>query len=106
MREGPRSTCCHRKPLLSSSLRDVQCFVAVAEKSHVSRAAEHLGMEQSSVSRAVKRLEAELGCDLLVHRKGRAGELTEAGRIAFAIGKELLDLYGTLLERISVSNSI
>lgn len=84
----------------------MQCFVAVAENSHVSRAAEYLGMEQSSVSRAVKRLEAELGCDLLVHRKGRAGELTEAGRIAFAIGKDMLDLYGTLLQQISASGSI
>lgn len=85
----------------STDLRMMWCFVAVAEECHVGRAADRLGVEQSSVSRAIKRLELELGCELLVRRKGRCGELTEAGEAVFAIGKELLALYSSLLQRLS-----
>jgi DNA-binding transcriptional LysR family regulator len=75
----------------------MQCFVAVAEESHVSRAAERLGIDQASVSRAIKRLESELGQELLVRRRGRIGELTEAGEMALAAGKQVLGIYRELI---------
>ncbi|MFJ5232850.1 LysR family transcriptional regulator [Kitasatospora sp. NPDC088391] len=55
-------------------------FAAVARLEHVTRAAQLLGMPQPTLSRAVARLEDELGVRLLA-RQGRAVRLTRAGRI-------------------------
>jgi DNA-binding transcriptional LysR family regulator len=55
-------------------------FAAVARLEHVTQAAQLLGMPQPTLSRAVARLEAELGVDLLV-RQGRTVRLTRAGRL-------------------------
>lgn len=54
-------------------------FAAVARTEHVTRAAEELGMPQSTLSRALARLEADLGIALFA-RRGRALGLTVAGR--------------------------
>ncbi len=53
-------------------------FVAVAERQHVTRAAEALHLAQSAVSAAIAGLEARHGAKLF-HRLGRGIELTEAG---------------------------
>jgi len=55
-------------------------FAAVARLEHVTQAAQLLGMPQPTLSRAVARLEAELGVDLLA-RQGRTVRLTRAGRL-------------------------
>ncbi|MCX4748609.1 LysR family transcriptional regulator [Kitasatospora sp. NBC_01287] len=55
-------------------------FAAVARLEHVTRAAELLGMPQPTLSRAIARLERELGVDLLV-REGRTVRLTRAGHL-------------------------
>ncbi|MFJ1756757.1 LysR family transcriptional regulator [Kitasatospora sp. NPDC088134] len=55
-------------------------FVAVARLEHVTRAAQLLGVPQPTLSRAVARLEDELGVRLLA-RQGRTVRLTRAGRI-------------------------
>ncbi|MEU9127345.1 LysR family transcriptional regulator [Kitasatospora sp. NPDC048540] len=55
-------------------------FAAVARLEHVTQAAQLLDMPQPTLSRAVARLEAELGVDLLA-RQGRAVRLTRAGRL-------------------------
>ncbi|WP_182456843.1 LysR family transcriptional regulator [Streptacidiphilus sp. P02-A3a] len=55
-------------------------FAAVARLEHVTRAAAELGMPQPTLSRAVARLEAELGVALLA-REGRTVRLTRAGEI-------------------------
>ncbi|MEK8171222.1 LysR substrate-binding domain-containing protein [Streptomyces sp. M19] len=54
-------------------------FAAVARHEHVTRAAHRLGVPQSTVSRAMARLEADLGVALFA-RNGRAVSLTPAGR--------------------------
>lgn len=53
-------------------------FAAVARHEHVSRAAAVLGVPQSTLSRSVARLEADLGVSLLA-RHGRSVSLTRAG---------------------------
>lgn len=58
-------------------------FAAVARLEHVTRAAAELAMPQPTLSRAVARLEAELGVALLV-REGRTVRLTRAGEIFHA----------------------
>jgi DNA-binding transcriptional LysR family regulator len=58
-------------------------FAAVARLEHVTRAAAELGMPQPTLSRAVARLEQELGVSLLA-REGRTVRLTRAGRVFLA----------------------
>lgn len=62
------------------TLEQLRIFVAVAEREHVTRAAEALGLTQSTASAAIAALEARHGAALF-HRVGRGIELTEAGRL-------------------------
>jgi DNA-binding transcriptional LysR family regulator len=54
-------------------------FAAVARHEHVTRAARETGVPQSTLSRAMARLEEDLGVTLFA-RRGRALSLTPAGR--------------------------
>jgi DNA-binding transcriptional LysR family regulator len=54
-------------------------FVAVAEREHLTHAAEAIHLTPSAVSSAIKNLEAYYGVELF-HRVGRRIELTETGR--------------------------
>ncbi|MBV7670595.1 LysR family transcriptional regulator [Streptomyces halstedii] len=54
-------------------------FEAVARHEHVTRAAHELGVPQSTLSRAMVRLEQDLGVSLFA-RRGRTVSLTPAGR--------------------------
>lgn len=60
------------------TLEQLRIFVAVAEREHVTRAAEALNVTQSAASGAIAALEARHGVPLF-HRVGRGIELTEAG---------------------------
>ena len=60
------------------TLDQLRVFVAVAERQHVTRAAEALNLAQSAASAAIAALEARHGAKLF-HRVGRGIELTEAG---------------------------
>ena len=59
-------------------LRQLEYFAAVARHRHFTRAAEELYVTQSALSQQVRRLEAELGLELLA-RGSRGVELTPAG---------------------------
>jgi DNA-binding transcriptional LysR family regulator len=63
-------------------LRQLEYFAAVARHRHFRRAAESLYVTQSAVSQAVRRLEAELGLELLRRRPGAQPpvEVTPAGQ--------------------------
>ena len=65
-------------------------FVAVARHEHVTRAAQELGMPQSTLSRAMVRLEADLGVALFA-RHGRNVSLTPAGRTFLRSAERALD---------------
>jgi DNA-binding transcriptional LysR family regulator len=54
-------------------------FAGVARHEHVTRAAQEMGVPQSTLSRAIVRLEHDLGVTLFA-RKGRTVSLTPAGR--------------------------
>ncbi len=62
------------------TLDQLRIFVAVAERQHVTRAAEALNLAQSAVSAAVAGLEGRHGAKLF-HRVGRGIALTEAGTL-------------------------
>ncbi len=65
-------------------------FAAVARHEHVTRAAQELGVPQSTLSRAMVRLERDLGVTLFA-RKGRTVALTTAGRTFLASTEQALD---------------
>lgn len=60
------------------TLEQLRIFLAVAERGHMSRAAEALGISQSGASSAVKALEHEFGLQLF-NRVGRGIELSQVG---------------------------
>ena len=62
------------------TLEQLRIFVGVAEREHVTRAAEALNVTQSVASAAIAALEARHRVPLF-NRVGRGIELTEAGRV-------------------------
>ncbi|WP_428393204.1 LysR substrate-binding domain-containing protein [Lichenicoccus sp.] len=62
------------------TLEQLRIFVAVAERQHVTRAAEALLLTQSAVSSAIHALEHDFAVKLF-NRVGRGIELSEAGRL-------------------------
>lgn len=71
------------------TLEQLRIFLAVAEREHVTRAAEVLHLTQSTVSGAINALESRHGIKLF-HRVGRGIELTEAGRVLAGQAKTIL----------------
>lgn len=83
---------------MNVSLRQLRVFVAVAESSSFSRAADALALTQPAVSRNVTDLEQVMGLQLL-HRTTREVELTEAGRLLLGnVSRVLEDLDACLQE--------
>src|SRR6478735_724938 len=64
-------------------LQQLRSFAAVARHAHFTRAAEELHIGQPAVSQHVRRLESELGVELLA-RTSRSVEITQAGEIMLA----------------------
>jgi DNA-binding transcriptional LysR family regulator len=71
------------------TLEQLRIYVAVAERQHVTRAAEALNLAQSAASAAIAALEARHGTQLF-HRVGRRIELTEVGRVFLTDAKAVL----------------
>ncbi|MEK8131658.1 LysR family transcriptional regulator [Paenibacillus filicis] len=61
-------------------LRQLECFKAICEELHFTRASEKLGVTQPTLSYQIKLLEDELGLPLF-NRIGKKITITEAGRI-------------------------
>ena len=72
------------------TLEQLRIFIAVAERQHMTRAAESLHLTQSAVSAAIAALEARHDVRLF-HRVGRGIELTEAGRAFLGDARAVLD---------------
>jgi DNA-binding transcriptional LysR family regulator len=71
------------------TLDQLRVFVAVAERQHVTRAAEALNLAQSAVSAAIVALEGRHNIKLF-HRVGRGIELTQAGTLFVADARAVL----------------
>ncbi|HUQ40073.1 MAG TPA: LysR family transcriptional regulator [Acidimicrobiales bacterium] len=83
---------------MSADLRSLEVFVAVAETLHFAKAAEHLHMQPSAVTEAIKRLEHEVGV-VLLERTTRRVTLTDAGRSYLGDAKAILTRFGAAAER-------
>jgi DNA-binding transcriptional LysR family regulator len=69
----------------------LKTFVVVAEEKHFTKAAEKLFIEQSAVSKAIKRLETELGTTLFL-RTNRRVELTSKGQSLYLRASEIIGM--------------
>ncbi len=70
-------------------LTPLKYFRAIAAAGHMTRAARALGITQPALSAVVKKLELEVGAELL-HRTGRGVEPTEAGRVLLQHAEEAI----------------
>jgi len=71
-------------------VRELRCFVAVAEELNVARAAARLRMSQPALSKAIQGIERKLGV-VLMTRSPRGVELTEAGYVLHDHARIALD---------------
>ncbi|QUD87910.1 LysR family transcriptional regulator [Phenylobacterium montanum] len=71
------------------TLEQLRIFVAVAERQHMTRAAQALNLTQSAVSAGVAALEARYGV-LLFDRVGRGLVLSESGRVFLPEARQVL----------------
>lgn len=74
---------------MAFTIRQLQFFVAVAEQGTVSGAAKAMSISQSSVTEAVKSLEADLGVELFL-RRSRSLEITHVGHQFLRHAKKIL----------------
>lgn len=71
------------------NLKQLECFIAVAQSLSFTKAAEDLGMTQPPLSRHIRRLEQDLGAELF-NRDKRRVELTDVGRAFLPRVRELV----------------
>ncbi|MFJ6393292.1 LysR family transcriptional regulator [Streptomyces sp. NPDC091972] len=71
-------------------VRQLRCFVAVAEELHFGRAADRLSMTQPPLSRTIRSLERQLGVTLF-ERTTRQVELTGAGEVLLRDARTALE---------------
>jgi DNA-binding transcriptional LysR family regulator len=70
-------------------LKQLRCFIAVAEERHFGRAAQRIGMEQSPLSRTIRLLEQDLGVCLFA-RTTRGTRMTKAGELLLEHAHDIL----------------
>ena len=70
-------------------LRHIRAFIAVAEELHFGRAAKRLHIEQSPLSRTIRKLEVDLGVTLM-YRTSRGARLTWAGQVFLEDARRVL----------------
>ncbi|RFB21762.1 LysR family transcriptional regulator [Bacillus sp. ALD] len=71
-------------------IRQLRCFIAIAEQGTISKAAEHLHMAQPPLSRQLKMMEDELGVVLFDRNKKKKVTLTSQGELFLKKAKKLL----------------
>ncbi|GAA4691851.1 LysR family transcriptional regulator [Nocardioides nanhaiensis] len=82
------------------NIRDLEWLRQLVDVGHVTEAAALLGTTQPTLSRAVARMEAELGVELLV-RTATGVHATPAGRLAAEAAEELVERYRRLTDDLA-----
>jgi len=72
---------------------EIIAFLSICRHKNISKAAEELYISQASLSAHLKALEAELGCTLLIRRKGkRSLSLTTQGQAFYRLALQYQDI--------------
>ncbi|MET7992134.1 LysR family transcriptional regulator [Amycolatopsis sp. NPDC005232] len=85
-------------------VRQLECFIAVAEERHVGRAAARLHMTQPPLTRRISRLEREIGAQLFL-RTVTGVELTAAGLVLLEQGYRIVALAENAVERTRLAHA-
>lgn len=80
---------------MTLSLDALQVLDAIARRGSFAGAADELDRAPSAISYSIQRLEEETGC-LLFDRSGRKAQLTAAGELVLARGRDLLNAANSL----------
>ena len=80
-----------------AEVRQLRYFVAVAERGSVSQAALDLNLSQSALSESLRRLEVELGAELL-HRSSRGVSPTPAGTALLLEARDAIARFDAALD--------
>src|ERR687896_70554 len=91
-----------RTGLVDMELRHLRYFVAVAEELHISRAAQRLHVAQPAVSEQIRKLERDVGVELLDRTRRRIA-LTDAGAAFLAEARRVLE--GAQLARLAARSA-
>lgn len=86
-------------------LRQLKYFLAVAEESGFTRAAERVHVSQPGISAQIRQLENELGTTL-VDRSGRGARLTAAGEVAYGHARAVLAAVEALRQAVDEMNGL
>jgi DNA-binding transcriptional LysR family regulator len=85
-------------------VRQLECFIAVAEERHFGRAAARLHMTQPPLTRRITRLEREMDAQLFV--RTRAGvDLTSAGLVLLERAHRIVELSRNAVERTRLAGA-
>lgn len=77
-------------PSLRFTLRQVECFLAVAQSGSISRAAESLHASESTVADAISAMERSLATELFRRRRSRGASLTSDGLAILPLARRIL----------------
>jgi len=81
-------------------IRALRYFTEVVRQQSFTRAAEQLFVTQPTISKMMKHLEDELGMPLFI-REGRSFRLTDAGRVAYERGQDVLSAMARMRTELS-----
>ena len=91
--------------LVPVEIRQLECFVAVAEELSFTRAAARLHVVQPAVSATIASLERELATELL-HRTSRRVQMTEAGRALLPKARATLDAAREAIDAVDEAGGV
>jgi len=87
------------------SIDQLRSFVAIAEAGNYSKAAERVFRSQPALSMQIKRLEAQIGAQLL-DRNHKETTVTEAGEVLLSYARRILELNEEAITRLSVVETV
>jgi DNA-binding transcriptional LysR family regulator len=90
----------HRQDMRRSKFAELSAFVAVAEHTSFSKAAERMGVSKATLSQTVRALEEQLGVRLL-NRTTRSVALTDAGERFLEQLRPLLESFDAAIESVN-----
>ena len=85
-------------------IRQLECFIAVAEEGNLGRAAARLHMTQPPLTRRIKRLEADVGAKLFI-RTPRGVEITAPGAALLGQARRITALSDLAVEVTAAANA-